>query len=109
MLTLTRAALCFSPKNLEQEHPLQPRWQEGPRDVCGSVPQGAGGFGGPMTDLPTSPCWGTVFAVVLAVSGEVTGSHGGAMGGFLQLSLGPSLLGGKLFFIYCSLGKLCCC
>lgn len=45
-----------------------------------------------------------------AGSGEVTGSHDGAAVGFhLHPSLRPSLLGGKLFFIYCSLGKLCYC
>lgn len=85
MLTLTRAVPCFSPKRLEREPPCpaaaggSPPWSR-----QRSPPQGAGGFGGgphgrpahlPAVEdgvLPWSPTG----------SGEVTGSHGGAGGGF---------------------------
>lgn len=71
---------------------------------CGP-PQGSWeAWGAPMAEGQRS-----MFALILdrLQRGDVVSRQG--RGGSLQLLLGSSLLGGKLFFIYCSLGKLCCC
>lgn len=100
MLTLMRAVPCFSPKCWSGT-PLSSHARRD-LEVFTGCREGSGG-------LPLLRDGGRCLSWSLVGSGEVTGSHGGAGGVFLQLSLGPSLLGGKLFFINCSLGKLCYC
>lgn len=112
-------AVLDPPKKCWMGTPFSRRGQEGPRDADGGAAHpgvmGARGGGLPRPTCSPPLYRRTVFALV---PGQLWGGDGVSRRGrggfgvfflFLQLSLGPSLLGGKLFFIYCSLGKLCYC
>lgn len=85
----------FSPKKLGAalcggagEPGLRRQQEQGPRNVPSSVAHASFVW-----------LWGGVGVL----------QPGEGLGAVLQLSFGPSLCRGKLFFIYCSLGKLCYC